>query len=85
MDNPYSIQGITNNKDLYPLTSPDIQPYSTSNTQTTTKRTSMEITYIATDTSMGTTSSLTSLNPLSILLNVGTLVMIRLNKRKKNR
>lgn len=73
VDDPYSIQGIANNQDLYPLTSPNAQPSPTSTTIPTTA-----------DTSMGTTPTVTPLDPLPILVGIGVSVIIRLNIRKKN-
>ncbi len=83
VDNPYSIQGIANNQDLYPLTSPDTQPFSTSTTDTTTTGTSVETTPTTTETSTGIIPTITPFNPLSLLVGLGIVVIIKLGIRKK--
>ncbi len=84
VDDPYSIQGIVNNQDDYPLTSPNTQPFSTSTTDTTTTGTTVETVPTTTDTFMETTPTITPLDPLPILVGIGASVIIRLNPRKKN-
>ncbi len=83
VDNSYSIQGIANNQDLYPLTSPDTQPFSTSTTDTTSTGTSVETVPTTTDTSVGIIPTITPFNPLSLLVGLGIAVIIRLKIRKK--